>query len=37
LETVLDNVKAVLSFDGTDHELEKGEAIGLADEAEVSP
>jgi stage V sporulation protein R len=37
LETVLDNAKAVLSFDGTDHELEKGEAIGLADEAEVSP
>jgi stage V sporulation protein R len=37
LETVLENAKAVLSFDGTDHELEKGEAIGLADEAEVSP
>jgi stage V sporulation protein R len=37
LETVLDNCKAVLSFDGTDHDLEKGEAIGLAEETEVSP
>ena len=35
LETVLDNAKAVLSFDGTDHELEKGEPIGLAEEIEV--
>jgi stage V sporulation protein R len=35
LETVLDNAKAVLSFDGTDHELEKGEPIGLAEELEV--
>ncbi len=35
LETVLDTAKAVLSFDGTDHELEKGEPIGLAEELEV--
>jgi len=35
LETMLDNAKAVLSFDGTDHDLEKGEPIGLADEHEV--
>jgi stage V sporulation protein R len=37
LETVLDNAKAILSFDGVDHDLEKGEAIGLAEETEVSP
>jgi stage V sporulation protein R len=37
LETVLENAKTILSFDGKDHELEKGEAIGLADVDEVSP
>jgi stage V sporulation protein R len=35
LETVLENAKAVMSFDGTDHDMEKGEPIGLADEVEV--
>jgi stage V sporulation protein R len=37
LETVLENAQAVMSFDGKDHELEKGEVIGLADDNEVSP
>jgi hypothetical protein len=33
----LENAQAVMSFDGKDHELEKGEVIGLADDNEVSP
>ena len=36
LETVLENARAVLSFDGTDHAVEKGDPIELAD-AESSP
>jgi stage V sporulation protein R len=37
LETVLENAKAVISYDGKDHEFEKGESIGLADDNEASP
>ncbi|RIK84251.1 MAG: SpoVR family protein [Planctomycetota bacterium] len=36
LETALENAKAVLSFDGSDHHIEKGEPIELAGDREVS-
>jgi hypothetical protein len=34
LETCLEETRTVLSFDGSDHEIEKGEMIDLLDEAE---
>ncbi len=34
LETCLEDARAVLSFDGSEHEFEKGEAIELLDETE---
>ena len=36
LETVLDKTRTVLSFDGSEHDIEKGELIGLADDDEAS-
>ncbi|MCC6494589.1 MAG: SpoVR family protein [Pirellulales bacterium] len=36
LETVLEKARAVMSFDGKDHQLEKGETIELTDDQEVS-
>jgi stage V sporulation protein R len=34
LETVLEDTRTVLSFDGSDHEIEKGDPIALAEGAE---
>ena len=35
LETVLEDTKTVLSFDGTQHDMEKGEPIELAQGASI--
>jgi stage V sporulation protein R len=35
LETVLEDTVTVLSFDGTDHQIEKGEPIELAEGAAI--
>jgi len=35
LETVLEDTRTVLSFDGTDHQLEKGEPLELAEGAHI--
>ncbi len=35
LETVLEDTRTVISFDGSDHEIEKGEPIELAEGAHI--
>jgi len=35
LETVLENMRTVISFDGSEHEIEKGEPIELAEGAQL--
>ena len=35
LETVLEDTRTVISFDGSEHEIEKGEPIELAEGAHI--
>jgi stage V sporulation protein R len=35
LETVLEDSRAVISFDGSEHEIEKGDALELVEGAEL--
>jgi hypothetical protein len=35
LETVLEDARTMISFDGSDHQIEKGEPIELAEGAHI--